>query len=521
MSILVKDSIVLDKRLENEKNQIRLEGDIIVPDVKPDIQKILETKYNAEITDVKLAENKVIYKGFLDVKVLYIAQDRELYSMVHSLNIDDYFDLSYINENCKVSVDCSVSHIDFRVVNDRKLSYKAILDVSLGGIEKKELEIVYDIEDSRSAMILKEDFTTSSSFFIKEEIQVHDEFKIKSTSSNIKEILQVNHSFSSKEAKIQNDKIHIYGDLLTKVLYKCEDDTTVIEQIEQETHFSGILDKSFEEDCLLSYKFKLVDSKGRVILDEDNEERVISMDALILCELRVIENKKVSLVKDAHLVNNKLKIETVEETYVSIICKNKNQHNLRELLTIEEPSQPMLQVFSVNSVAVLDDVTVDKDITTVNGAVYLDVIYITKDDSVPYETCRFTIPYEQNIETKNAKDYMHPSVDVSIEHCALSMVSEREIEIKINIVFNVEISEEKCIDIVENICFSQMCDDDIYGIPSIVIHVVEKGDTLWSIAKEYNTTVDSIVQLNNIEDPDVLEVGQKLIICKKVLIPVA
>ncbi|MFV0519292.1 MAG: SPOCS domain-containing protein [Lachnospirales bacterium] len=521
MSILKKENISLDKRLNQEKNQIRLEGDIIVPDIKPDIQKVLETKHSSEIIEVKIADSKVIYKGFLEVKVLYIANDKELYSMVHTLNIDDYFDLPYINENCKVFVDCIVSHIDFRVVNDRKLSYKAVLDVTSYGVEKRELNVVSDIEDNRQATVLKDDFVASSSTFIKEELLIHDEFKIKSTSGNIKEILQVNISFLNKEAKIQNDKIHIYGDLLTKVLYKCEDDTTLVEQIEQETHFSGVLDKAFEDDCILNYKFKLVDTKGRVALDEDNEERLISIDAQILCELQVLEKTRLNLVKDAHLVNNKLHLETIKEPYLRIVSKNKNQYNLKEILSLENISQPMLQIFSVNSYAILDEVYLQEDRTIVSGAINLDVIYITKNDSVPYETHRFTIPYEQTIETKNSRVHMFPYVDVSVENCMAMMISESDLEVKVNIMFNVEITEENIIDIIENICFEEMCDDDIYGLPSIVIHTVEAGETLWSIAKEYNTTVDSIVKLNNLEDPNILAIGQKLIICKKVLLPVA
>ena len=39
---------------------------------------------------------------------------------------------------------------------------------------------------------------------------------------------------------------------------------------------------------------------------------------------------------------------------------------------------------------------------------------------------------------------------------------------------------------------------------------VKKGDTLWKIAKEYNTTIDELVELNNIKDPDLIITGQVL-----------
>lgn len=43
-------------------------------------------------------------------------------------------------------------------------------------------------------------------------------------------------------------------------------------------------------------------------------------------------------------------------------------------------------------------------------------------------------------------------------------------------------------------------------------HVVQKGDTLSSIAKKYNTTVDNLVKLNDISNPNNIVVGQTLVI---------
>jgi flagellum-specific peptidoglycan hydrolase FlgJ len=42
------------------------------------------------------------------------------------------------------------------------------------------------------------------------------------------------------------------------------------------------------------------------------------------------------------------------------------------------------------------------------------------------------------------------------------------------------------------------------------IYIVQKGDTLTAIAKKYNTTVQNLVKLNNIKNPDLILVGQKL-----------
>lgn len=45
-----------------------------------------------------------------------------------------------------------------------------------------------------------------------------------------------------------------------------------------------------------------------------------------------------------------------------------------------------------------------------------------------------------------------------------------------------------------------------------VMHVVEKGETLWGIGTQYGVTVEQLIRLNEMSEPDRLVVGQKLVV---------
>lgn len=49
-------------------------------------------------------------------------------------------------------------------------------------------------------------------------------------------------------------------------------------------------------------------------------------------------------------------------------------------------------------------------------------------------------------------------------------------------------------------------------VPTPVVHVVERGETLSGIAVRYGVTVAAISEANGITDPNVIEVGQQLVI---------
>jgi len=57
---------------------------------------------------------------------------------------------------------------------------------------------------------------------------------------------------------------------------------------------------------------------------------------------------------------------------------------------------------------------------------------------------------------------------------------------------------------------------DVQLASNEILYQVRQGDTLWGISRAYNTTVDAIVQRNNIPNPNLIYVGQRLIVPKGV-----
>lgn len=53
---------------------------------------------------------------------------------------------------------------------------------------------------------------------------------------------------------------------------------------------------------------------------------------------------------------------------------------------------------------------------------------------------------------------------------------------------------------------------EVTSPPKPIVYTVKKGDTLYRIAKWYDTSVDQLVAENRITDPTLLQIGQKIII---------
>ena len=83
------------------------------------------------------------------------------------------------------------------------------------------------------------------------------------------------------------------------------------------------------------------------------------------------------------------------------------------------------------------------------------------------------------------------------------------IECKVDLMFELEMYNNTNINIMNEIDIEE---NNVNSSPSMIVHIVKQGDTLWNIAKQHNTTVEEIVNVNKIEDPNNISIGQKLFI---------
>lgn len=68
--------------------------------------------------------------------------------------------------------------------------------------------------------------------------------------------------------------------------------------------------------------------------------------------------------------------------------------------------------------------------------------------------------------------------------------------------------------IIDNIKIEDINDRANEDYDSLILYIVRSGDTLWQIAKKFNSTVEEIARMNGIEDTNKIDVGKKLYIPK-------
>jgi len=517
---LIKKNIYLDKKIGEQSSQILLEGDIIVPDVKPDMASILQAYENIIIEKTELMQDKINFIGKLDINILYIdkSSDAQVYSINNLSNINDYINIDGITNEMFCDLKANINKIDYKILNDRKINFRAVIDIFAMVKKESEYEIIMGIENIPEEQLLKKNFVINRLIDNRcDRFIVKDELNISSGKPNIREILQTDINIMPREIKTSDGKIITNGELLLKILYKSDSQDSLIEFIEHELDFNGVFDVPKAKDFMFcDIKFFLQDKYIQVKPNEDGEDRIIDLEIFIGANIKLSSQEELEILDDAYCINKKLDITHELINYPNIISKNKMQASIKEIVQLENNCPDILQVLKINASAQIDDSHIINDKLIVEGIIQANILYIAKSDATPLYSFKTIIPYKQTIETRGALPDMQSNIDLNIDHINFNILSNKELELKIILSFNTYVIQDQELKIITQINFTDIDKNILENTPSMIVYITQEKDTLWDIAKKYNINPNKLIQINDLDNNNNLQPGQKLLIIKDI-----
>ena len=514
---LSREQVYLDQTVGNEQQQLMLEGEILIPDAKPDMQLILQTESRMTIERADIAAERIHFSGRMALSVLYLAKsgDKTVHAISHSHNVEDFINLEGIDKDMFARLDAEIVNIEFRMVNDRKVSWRAVANVRAYAERSDAHPMVIHIHDVPENQLLKSPLPVNRTIEHRtERFSVAEQIILPGGKPNVQEVLLVTAAISGCEERMANGRVTLAGELLVTALYRGDTDGR-IEFLESTVPFSGAFDVSgAREDMLADVSLQVLEHNARTIADDDGEDRVIDIEISLGAQIKVYATETLSVLQDAYCTRRQLHISKTNVLVPRLLCHNRNQTPVKEIVELSGNAPDMLQVFRVRGVAHLDDVKVLDDKVVVEGAITTDILYVAQSDSQPLGAYSTVIPFRQVIEAKGATPTMRVSVATSIDQATFNMLSPRETEVRFQLTFNTRIIEERDASIVNDITATEPDPTAHDANPSMTIYIVQPADTPWSVAKRFNTPLDELLETNDLETGAVLTVGQKLLLVK-------
>ncbi|WP_353095554.1 SPOCS domain-containing protein [Tissierella praeacuta] len=507
---LIKDALRIEELRGKENIQALVETEIYLNPSKPNVNKVLWTDGTVEILSTKVIKDRIVVSGVVKFKVVYKSEEEanNIYTIDSNADFREEIEIAGITENMSATIGSNIEYIEEEILDERKLSLKALVSLEGKVEEVNNIEVIKDINEKQNLQTLKETIKykeiygrETSYAIVKEAFEIGEEKPV------VEEILKMSIQAYENEATVVDDRIIVSGIVDARIVYYGEDKISTVEAEIPFNHFleiPGAIAESQEEVII-----EVVEGSYELLENAEGELKVLDVEVkLRISGVAFSENQK-ALIVDAYSTKEEVKIETEEinlvENINSIIhkeniVKDLSQYKIREMYNIS--GYP-----SILDARIQDEELIIEGILSLNG-IYLD------DETEEIDTLREEIPYKYYLPLE--EKVIDSLVDISLNLESIKANTAKDTFIVEAVIkHKVKINRNRILSVINSIEETGEIIDK-RNRPSIIIYIVQRNDILWDIAKRYNTTMEEILQANENLSPNNIMPGEKIIIEKTV-----
>lgn len=496
-------------------DQFYLDEDFNVPDMKRDVKRIVMSEGKLQIEEMKQMENHIRVSGKIPFKILYVTDEGEtkLASLEGRISFEE---MLYTKMPPLENLFLKTSQIELSatIIHSRKLNLKMIVELELCSDGKREEELLMDFVGEGDLYKQYSETEILELFTIKKDTyRVKEEVTIGGTKETIGSILWSEVVCRRLDTRLSQDEILLQGELLFFGLYESIDGKT--DWITQTIPYQGKVNCYGVNDHMFHQIYpEINDVLVDVRMDEDGEMRILGVEATLEFRIIVYEEERIRILDDMYSLEKKCELEREQRSVERLLMQNHLKCKVIERLSLPEIKDNILQICHSSARIKIENTEIKEKGMQVDGILHVNFLYIKPDDIVPFDVWQGMVPFTCFLESNETCPDMISDLSGMVEQLSIGLLGNEEVEVKAVIAFQSFLKEPVDIQNIGNVVFRTPDISEQEKAPGIIGYIVKDEDKLWNLAKKYNTTVESIIKVNNLEKME-LKAGEKLLIFKE------
>lgn len=499
-----RQTITVNKLISTKKEMVTIEGDMIVPDVKPDILNTIDTVGNVCIYKKEVLDGKVRFDGSINLNVIYLADTDNDFTrgLTNSLDFTQVIDVDNCRAGMELRNNINIKDIECKVLNGRKINTKVVLEIEVYIYSNEEINILKEINNVEGVQTLNSNMQINNlvgsgccKALGKDTVCLEQE-------DNLAEILKTEVKVINNEMKVSYNKVLLKADACVKIMYLTENGD--IKVVCSNIPIMGFIDMpNVSENNILNCQYEI---KNILVKPNSAEEHSIYVEVEFEICCDASDSVEIESIQDMYCPNGNLKFKPKEVSTIMNKQINKNICNIRERISVPEISSN--KIYDVEIRPNINNTNILNGRIVFEGELKLNFIF-SSEANTRIDTKRYTLPFTFNIDNEQINSNKIVNTKINCAQDEFVITSDGMIDCKVNLEFETEMYNNANMNIIDEI---EMSEEENNANPSMVIYIVKEGDTLWNIAKKYKTTMEDIINVNNLENPNMLSIGQKLFI---------
>ena len=501
---VTKQNITVNKLVSSKKEIVTIEGDMIVPDVKPDILNTIDTVGNVCIYKKEVLDGRVRFDGSVNLNVIYLADSETdtTRGLANSLDFTQIIDVDDCRSGMELRNNITIKDIECKVLNGRKINTKVVLEIGIYIYSNEEINILKEINNVEGVQTLNSNMqinnlvgTGCCRASAKDTISLNPE-------DNLAEILKVEVKIINSETKVSYNKILLKADACVKLMYLTENGEIKVNC--SKIPVMGFVDMpNVAENNIINCQYEI---KNILVKPNSSEQHSVYIEIEFEICSDATDTVEIESIQDMYSPNADLQFKQKEVNTMTKKQINKNVCSVRERISIPEISSN--QIYDVEIIPDITNINVLNGRIVYEGELKLNFIFSSNNNS-GIDTRIYTLPFTHNVDSENINQNKTINTTANCIDDEFVITSDGMIECRVNLEFETQMYEEANINLIDEI---NVIETENNSNPSMVIYIVKEGDTIWKIAKKYKTTMQEIININNLDNGDEIYVGEKLFI---------
>ncbi len=515
-AILKKEQLHTNEVICQKYSQTSVDCDVIVPDINPDILKVLEVDGFVSIKEKSIRQGKIYVHGTAYMTMLYVP-DGEVLSKVKALVTTQEFvhtiDVPSTDDDVTLCLEIEPESFNHTLINSRKVNLRCTVGINAKLTTHKSIELATDIEDASGNICTDTANIRICNAIVNSEnrLNICEQLELPSGKPGIGELLKTTVCPQSLEFTLSEGEATAKGQVRICSLYSSVDDGSI-----QFVEYTIPFEKEFElpgaeDDMEGEIEYTLTDMYCEIRDDSDGEPRILGIDLGLCALIKGMYTNELAVIKDAYSLYGIATITSREISLEQLMDNTTAQITHKTSASLPGQLPEIYQVCNVSAQSSVDRLTSENDEITLFGHIKCNILYLSSDEAMPLCSFEEISEFTHTFHVSNADAHTLCDAKVFTEHVGYTMNGGDSLDLRIVLGLNVRSFKNENFTQITDIEVSEP--EDKKPDPCIIIYFVQHGDTLWKIAKKYRTTVAALMECNNLSS-DRLDIGQQLRICR-------
>lgn len=511
---LLKQNIHMNRTRGTVSVQVSFDEDFNLPETKSDMEAVAVSQGDAVIESIKLQNEKAMVKGKLLLEVLYASEGGGMENYSSQIPFEELVAFPGLEAGDYVQSQLFLEDMTVSLVNSRKLRMNALLTVTLKAENLYDEEAGNSLEDTGKMQTLSRELDVMQIAVQKKDTyRIREELELSANKPNIDRILWQKVCLRGLEFRPLDGKINVRGEAVLFIIYAGEEAHIPMQWLEQVIPFDGdITMPDCESTMVVSASGKIIHKEMEAKPDADGENRLIGVDIVLELDIRLYEEERIQILSDVYSPESEVKLQHGEAHFQELLIKNGAKCRVTDKMSIEHGDK-VLQICSSDGVVQIDRAVPEKGGLLVEGAIAVNLLYMSSSDSSPLQSAKGQVPFSQLVEIPGMGEDCIWQMTPQLEQLSCIMLSGGEAEVRISFTLDTIAFRNLTVQTIIGITEEPLDPARLDQIPGIVGYIVKPGERLWDIAKRYYTTPEKIREANHLGNQE-LKGGERLLLLK-------